>query len=84
MCFLDPIDSICIKNDFIMVPQKKIASYLRQCGLKKPFLRGFKPKPKSAFFTLGKKGDFQDPFLILYSFMGNYGMQMILIGVLVP
>jgi len=50
-------------------------------GLKKPFLKGFKPKPKSSFFTLAKKGDFEDPFLILHNFIGNDDMQMILLGV---
>ena len=57
---------------------------LQRFGLKKPFIRDFKPNSKWAFFALAKKGDFQDSFLILHSFMSNDDMQMILIGVLVP
>ena len=61
-----------------------MANTLRRYGLKKPFIRDFKPKPKWAYFALAKKGDFQDQFLFLHSFMSNDGMRTILTGVLVP
>ena len=62
----------------------KMADILPRFGLKKPFLRDFKPKSKSTFFPFPKQCDFQDQFLVLHSFMGIDGMLMILTGVLVP
>ena len=61
----------------------KMAKLLPRFGLKKPFLRDFKPKPKSTFFPLPETDHFQDQFLILHSSMGNDGIPMKLIGGLV-
>jgi len=41
---------------------------------KKTIYKGFTVEPKLAFFGLTKKADFQDQFLIPYSFMSNDGM----------
>ena len=62
----------------------KMADILPRFGLKKPFLRDFKPKPKSTFFPFQKTDHFQDQFLILHSSMGNDGIPMKLIGGIVP
>ena len=70
-----------MKNKFSNDSQTKWPLF---SGFKKTFIRDLLLNQNLPFLAFSKKGNFQDLFLNAHSFMGKYGMIMILGGVLAP